>query len=246
VSARPPGTKAILLDIEGTTTPLTFVTDVLFPYARAHLRAHLEEHDGSPGHASILVRLRQDYDIARERGETPPAWTEDSREARLASAVSFAEWLMDRDQKVTALKELQGYIWEDGYRRGALVGQVFADVAPALRRWRAGHAIVGIYSSGSVLAQQMLFRHSSAGDLTPWITSYFDTNMGAKADPASYRRIAAQLDLPEKAILFVSDAPRELAAASDAGLSVRLAVRPGNASVPDGQRYVAVRSFDDF
>ena len=110
--------------------------------------------------------------------------------AHLAGAVAFVEWLMDRDRKSTGLKELQGKIWEDGYRRGELVGQVFPDVPAALQRWRDQHVQVGIFSSGSVLAQQLLFRHSSAGDLTGLLQWYFDTRVGAKGEADSYRRIA--------------------------------------------------------
>ena len=126
---------------------------------------------------------------------------------------------MDRDRKSTPLKTLQGKIWEEGYQRGELVGEVFADVPPALSRWHAQGAPVGIFSSGSVLAQQLLFRHSSAGDLTPFLRWHFDTTTGKKADSDSYRRIAAAMNMTPQAIVFVSDIVAELDAARDAGLT---------------------------
>jgi enolase-phosphatase E1 len=140
---------------------------------------------------------------------------------------------MDRDRKSTALKELQGRIWEEGYVRGDLVGEVFPDVAGALSRWHAKHCPVGIFSSGSTLAQRLLFRHSLAGDLTPYLTAYFDTTTGPKAEPSSYARIAERLGTTPEAVMFVSDTVRELDAAHAAGMRTRLAVRPGNPPAPE-------------
>jgi enolase-phosphatase E1 len=245
VSPRPAGVGAVLLDIEGTTTPLAFVTQVLFPYARAHLRSHLDQHAASELHMSLLARLRQEHQVSLERDEAPPAWTDGPAGARVASAVAFADWLMDRDRKSTPLKELQGLIWEDGYQRGALLGQVFPDVPQALRRWRHQQLQACIYSSGSVLAQRLLFRYSSAGDLTPLLHSFFDTNIGAKIESGSYRRIAQHLGRPAGTILFLSDAPRELDAARDAGMHVRLVIRPGNAPLSGGEEYSAVHGLDE-
>jgi enolase-phosphatase E1 len=244
VSLRPTGVGGVLLDIEGTTTPLTFVTQVLFPYARAHLRSHLERHAASDIYVSILTRLRHEHRISSERNEAPPAWSDGSTDACIASAVAFVEWLMDRDRKSTPLKELQGLIWQAGYQRGALVGQVFPDVPLTLRRWQEQQVSACIYSSGSVLAQQLLFRHSSAGDLTPLLHSFFDTNVGAKIEPGSYRRIAQHLRRPAETIVFLSDSPCELDAARTAGMHVRLVIRPGNAPLLESHDYSAVHSLD--
>ena len=115
---------------------------------------------------------------------------------------------MDQDSKSTALKDVQGHIWEEGYATGELVGEVFDDVAPALRRWRARGLDVGIFSSGSALAQKLLFRHSSAGDLTPLLSWHFDTTVGPKTDPESYRRIASSIGVPLSGVLFISDVVR--------------------------------------
>jgi enolase-phosphatase E1 len=232
---------AILLDIEGTTTPVAFVTEVLFPYARTHLRSYLAEHAGQPGHESLIARLRDEHahDATHPGGDAVPPWSDD------ASASAYVEWLMDRDRKSTALKELQGRIWEDGFRRRILIGEVFPDVRPALQRWHAQQRGAGIFSSGSVLAQQLLFRHSSAGDLTPFLRWYYDTTIGPKIDPDSYRRIATAINLPADACLFLSDMPRELDAARAAGMQVRLVIRPGNAPVPPSHGFTAIHSLDE-
>jgi enolase-phosphatase E1 len=197
----------ILLDIEGTTTPIAFVTETLFPYARARLAAFLEREGRS--------------------GET---------------AAFLAE--MDRDSKSPALKELQGRIWEAGYADGEIVGAVFPDVPRALARWRAAGTPVGIFSSGSVLAQQLLFRHSAAGDLTPFLSWYFDTAVGPKRDPVSYTRIASTVDAPPRSITFVSDIVVELDAAQSAGMQTVLSLRPGNAAQPPHQHRV-ITTFDE-
>src|SRR5262249_44525458 len=132
----------------------------------------------------------------------------------LDAAVAYAHWLMDRDRKSPALKALQGLVWEEGYRSSALVGQVYPDVKPALERWRAAGIDAGIYSSGSVLAQQLLFGQSIAGDLRPLLRWHFDTSVGAKVQTASYERIVEAVALPPASILFVSDVVRELEAAA--------------------------------
>jgi enolase-phosphatase E1 len=247
VSARaaPARIQAILLDIEGTTTPIAFVVDALFPYARKHLRQHLEEHSTSPAYAALFDELRKEHAADQRAGEPVPAWVDAPPAARLDSAASYAEWLMDVDRKSTPLKSLQGKIWEAGYQRGEIIGELFADVPRAFARWRAEGVQLGIFSSGSVLAQQLLFRHSSAGDLTPFLRWYFDTTTGKKADSGSYRRIAAAMNLPPASIVFVSDIVAELDAARDAGLATRLSIRPGNAPPPRAHGHPVIRTFDE-
>ena len=235
----------MLLDIEGTTTPIAFVVDVLFPYARRHLRRHLEQLAASPVNASVLEQLRQEHAVDQREGEPVAPWVEAPPAARLEAAAGYAEWLMDRDRKSTPLKILQGQLWEEGYLRGELVGEVFADVPPALGRWRAEGVPVGIFSSGSVLAQQLLFRHSSAGDLTPFLRWYFDTTTGKKADRDSYQRIAAAMNTRPESIVFLSDTVAELDAARAAGLSTRLSIRPGNAPPSGPHDHPTIRTFDE-
>ena len=227
-----PDIIAILLDIEGTTTPIAFVSDVLFPYARQHLAEHITRHTDSPDYAQIFASLRieQAQDATTER--VP------------ASLTAYCAWLMDRDRKSTPLKELQGRIWKEGYARGELIGQVFDDVAAAFMRWQSRGVRIGIFSSGSVLAQQLLFRHSSCGDLSGFLDWHFDTNIGAKSDTESYRRIAETMEIAASNVLFVSDVVRELDAARAAGLQTRLAIRPGNQ--PAGAHtHAVVQSFDE-
>lgn len=215
-------TSLILLDIEGTTTPIAFVTETLFPYARTHLPAYLAQHCGGDCRSAIDT-LRREYDADRRAGEPVPDW----------SPPAYLDWLMDRDRKSPALKDLQGRVWEEGYRNGTLAGAVYEDVPGALAAWRDAGVAVGIYSSGSVRAQQWLFRRSTAGDLTPFLSWHFDTGVGAKRDAASYARIAADVNLSPGAIRFVSDVAAELDAARTAGMRTALIVRPDNPPQPD-------------
>jgi enolase-phosphatase E1 len=219
-----PATRFVLLDIEGTTTPIDFVLQVLFPYARARVDAFLEAHAEEREVKADLEALQHEHERDRAAGRTPPEWSE--------GAAAYARWLMDGDRKLTALKSLQGRIWAEGFGAGELRGQVYPDVPPALRRWSAAGRRAAIFSSGSVLAQKLLFGHSDHGDLTSLLSGYFDTTTGAKGAPDSYRRIAEALGEPTRAGLFVSDVVAELDAARQAGLATALAVRvpPGPAA----------------
>jgi enolase-phosphatase E1 len=233
----PSGWSAILLDIEGTTTPITFVHQVLFPYARARLGAFASAHSGDTAVVEAVTLLRDEHaaDVSADR--EPPAWADGPGVTEL---VAYLEWLMDRDRKSPGLKTLQGLVWEEGYSRGELRGLVFDDVPGAMRRWHAAGKKIAIYSSGSVLAQRRLFQTTTDGDLTTIIDGLFDTSVGAKVDRASYERIAVALKVRANRILFVSDVTAELTAARAAGLQVRLAIRQGNAPQPDASQYVAV------
>jgi enolase-phosphatase E1 len=237
--------RAILLDIEGTTTPIDFVYNTLFPYARARfgefLLGHAAELEGPADIAALRAQHRADSLANLET----PQWTEHPPQAELASATDYAFWLMDRDSKCAALKSLQGKIWQDGYDRGELHGEVYADVAPALARWTHRSKVVAIFSSGSVLAQKLLFGSTTAGDLTRFISTYFDTTTsGAKNAPESYVKIARSLDLEPEAILFVSDVSKELDAARAAGMKTALSVRPGMAE-PAAPLHPSIHSCDE-
>ena len=227
---------AIILDIEGTTTPMAFVSEVLFPYARTRLRSFLRNPANRGALRDGLLGLQQEWEAEPEGGPASFADADDrqpGRQARAAAVpVEYLEWLMDQDRKSPALKQLQGLIWAEGYRSGELHGEVFADVAPALRRWREAGVAVAIYSSGSELAQRLLFGSTAQGDLTPLIARFFDTAVGAKTSADSYRRIAAELGCPTGDALFVSDVTTELDAAFAAGCPVRLCERPGNRRQP--------------
>ena len=227
--------KGILLDIEGTTTPIAFVHDVLFSYARAHASDYLAQHSDEA--AADVAQLREEHanDV-----EQPPPLTDDTK-----SVVTYVNWLIDRDRKSTGLKSLQGKIWREGYRQGTLKSQVFDDVRPAFERWRKANLRISIFSSGSALAQQLLFAHTEAGDLTPFISDYFDTNVGRKADPESYQRIAQTIELPANEILFISDVVAELEAANTAGMKTLLSIRHGNQPQPNAERFRTIHRFDE-
>jgi enolase-phosphatase E1 len=219
--------RAILLDIEGTTTPIAFVHDVLFSYAREHVREFLNENSATDD----IALLRAEHAVDVQEGRHPPPLVE-----------VYVQWLIALDRKSTGLKSLQGKIWRQGYEEGSLKSQVFDDVAPAFQRWRERGLRISIFSSGSVLAQQLLFAHTEVGDLTRFIESYFDTNVGKKGDAESYRCIAEAIGLDPEQILFISDVVAELEAAQQAGMKTIMSIRPGNAAQP---RYPSIRSFDE-
>ena len=238
-------TRAILLDIEGTTTPIAFVHEVLFSYAQSQVRNFLAEHFGSAELLADLQRLRKEHAIDLKQNLQPPALVAGQRDAEIDSIVEYVSWLIDRDRKSTGLKSLQGKIWRQGYLDGTLKAELFADVAPALERWRRAGLKISIFSSGSSLAQKLLFAHTEADDLTGLIDNYFDTTVGSKTDVESYRRIAAALRLPAQEVLFISDVVGELDAASSAGMQTLLCVRPGNYPQSLADRYQIIQSFDE-
>jgi len=225
--------RGILLDIEGTTTPISFVHEVLFPYARTRVRDYLAKFLEVTETKDNLALLREEHRVDVERNAAPPPLVNEAREAEIDSLVSYVAWLIAEDRKSPGLKQLQGRIWKQGYLDGTLKAPLFADVLPALERWRQTGIRIAIFSSGSVLAQQLLFAHTEAGDVTKLIDSYFDTTTGPKLAPESYRSIAASLGLPANEMLFISDVTKELDAARAAGLDTRLCVRPGNQPQPD-------------
>ena len=235
------GVRVVLLDIEGTTTPIAFVHETLFAFARERLDAYLAEHWSLADVQRIVDRLRLEHEDDRADG---PAWRQGSAEEQRASAAAYVRWLMDCDRKSPGLKELQGLIWEDGYRAGLLRGVVWDDVPGAIRRWRAAGLTVAIYSSGSELAQRRLFESTSHGDLASDISAFFDTRMGGKLLPESYGRIAAALDVKTREICFVSDVTGELRAARTAGCVTVLSVRPGNAPQADAKDFPMVASLE--
>jgi enolase-phosphatase E1 len=234
--------RAILLDIEGTTTPIAFVHEVLFSYARDHAKEFLQNNAGAAEVRADIARLHEEHATDVSNRQQPPALNEN---APIDSLVVYVEWLIARDRKSTGLKSLQGKIWRQGYADGSLKSQVYADVAPAFARWRARDLSISIFSSGSILAQQLLFAHTEAGDLTKFIDQYFDTNIGKKGEADSYRRIAEALGLRADEILFVSDVVAELDAASEAGMQTLLSIRPGNQTQQRAEQYRAIHSFEE-
>lgn len=203
--------ELLLLDIEGTIAPISFVHNVLFPYARARLASFVAAHAAEPDIATALVELD-----AIAPGAPPVA-------TLLA--------LMERDAKIGPLKLIQGRIWAEGFAAGELTGQLYPDVAPALRAWHAGGGRLAIYSSGSEEAQRLLLSHTPDGDLTGLFERFFDTRMGGKREVASYAAIARALSLAPAQALFLSDIAAELAAASAAGLKTLQIVRSQDETV---------------
>jgi len=236
--------RAILLDIEGTTTPVEFVYDVLFLYVRDHVGEFLREHYSNTEMRADLEQLRKDYAADAGQKPNPAFWRDDSPDTHVESAVAYVRWLMDRDSKCTALKSLQGKICEAGYCSGKLRGAVYEDVPPAFARWHEQEKEIAIFSSGSVLAQRLLFSTTPAGDLTRFISAYFDTSSGAKREAASYRRIAAAVRMLPSEALFLSDVGAELDAAQSAGMQTALCVRPGRPEPPSSAHPV-IHTFDE-
>ncbi|MFM8985534.1 MAG: acireductone synthase [Planctomycetia bacterium] len=211
--------RGILLDVEGTTSSISFVYDVLFAHAKAHAGEFLAANRADPRVRAAAAGIAATAGLPPGDVDTPEAIT------RIALA---AIDLMNRDVKDTALKALQGMIWRSGFESGAVVSHVFDDVPPALAQWADSGLDVRIYSSGSIEAQQLFFAHTAAGDLLPLLRGHYDTTTGPKREAASYAAIAADMGLEPRQILFVSDVGAELDAARQAGMATALAVRPGN------------------
>ena len=211
--------RGVLLDVEGTTSSIAFVYDVLFAHAKAHVADFLAAHAADPPVRAAAAGIAATAGLAPSDPATPEGLT------RIALA---AIDLMNRDVKDTALKALQGMIWRSGFESGAIVAHVFDDVPPALAQWADAGLDVRIYSSGSIEAQKLFFGHTAAGDLTPMLRGHYDTTTGPKREATSYAAIAADMGLEPRQILFVSDVGGELDAARQAGMATALAVRPGN------------------
>jgi enolase-phosphatase E1 len=220
-------TRAILTDIEGTTTPIRFVTEVLYPYARERLPAFVRERAAEPEIARIITEVQS---------EAGPALD-------LEGVIAYLLAWMDADRKAAPLKDLQGLIWGQGYAVGELVTPVYEDAVRGLRAWHAAGLKLYVYSSGSIQAQRAIFAHTDHGDLGALFSDYFDTRVGHKREPEAYRRIAQAIDLPPDEILFLSDVCEELDAARAAGLRTAWLVRDAIPSGP-AAAHRRVRSFD--
>ncbi len=226
--------RGILLDVEGTTSSISFVYDVLFVHAKRHVGDFLAARCGDPDVRAAAMGLATTAGL--------PAETVDSAEG-VSRLAMVALDLMSRDVKDTALKALQGMIWRGGYESGEIRAHVFDDVPPALAQWADSGLDVRIYSSGSIEAQRLFFAHTAHGDLTRHLRGHYDTTTGPKREEASYAAIAADMGLEPRQILFVSDVGAELDAAKTAGMATALAVRPGNRDPGGVFQHEAVASF---
>ncbi|KAA0068859.1 acireductone synthase [Rhodanobacter sp. T12-5] len=220
--------RAIVTDIEGTTSSIDFVRDVLFPHARKRLPAFVETHGDKPDVQHWL------HEAAREAGLV---------EASRQEIIELLLRWIDADRKSTALKALQGMIWKDGYAAGDYRAHLYPEVAARLREWRADGLRLYVYSSGSVPAQKLFFQYSEASDLTPLFAGYFDTETGPKREVESYRRIAAAIEEEPRHLLFLSDIVEELDAARAAGFHTGWLIREPQA-LPDSPRHAVYRDFD--
>jgi enolase-phosphatase E1 len=219
--------RAIVTDIEGTTSSLSFVKDVLFPYARARMARFVTDNANSPEVAQHLAEVS-----ALAGTDLTPA----------AAADQLIDWI-DQDRKATPLKALQGMIWETGYRSGDFYGHIYEDAARKLVEWHSRGIALFVYSSGSVHAQKLLFKHTEGGDLTPLFSGYFDTHTGPKQDCRSYEAIARHIGQSAASILFLSDIDGEIIAATEAGFATVKLIRdahPGQTMRPG-----EARNFDE-
>ena len=219
--------KAIVTDIEGTTSSISFVHEVLFPYARAHIAEFVRDHSTQPQVAECLQAVRDEV----------------GKQLDVEGVIAqLLQWI-DQDKKITPLKALQGLIWEKGYRAGDFHGHIYPDAYENLKNWHAAGIKLYVYSSGSVYAQQLLFGHTEYGDLNNLFNGHFDTNIGTKMSADSYRHILGQIALAGDEVLFLSDVEQELAAAAEAGMQTYWLVRGG--SVQAGTSHRQISSFND-
>lgn len=250
--------RGILLDIEGTTSSIHFVYDVMFPFVRRELADFLRQHWGQPELQATCERLAHDAGFPSaavwlgqpltERASDP---ADRSTESASEAATQVAQTkvaahvleLMDRDLKATGLKQLQGLIWESGFANGELKAHLYPDVRPALQAWQQAGIDLRIYSSGSIAAQKLFFGHTVEGNLLALFRGHYDTTIGSKKESDSYRQIAAAFGFPAEQLLFLSDAVAELDAARSAGFQTGLVQRPGNAPLPPQIAHPVIGSF---
>ncbi|KAL8206386.1 UNVERIFIED_CONTAM: Enolase-phosphatase E1 [Gekko kuhli] len=271
----PAEVTVILLDIEGTTTPIAFVKDILFPYVKDNIRDYLRKRwEDEECQQDVGLLRKQAEDDSHMDGVVPiPLETRDGEEEIervIQAVVDSVHWQMSSDRKTTALKQLQGHMWRAAYENGCVKGELFEDVVPAIRKWRERGMKIYVYSSGSVEAQKLLFEHSTEGDILenvapsykhilnpalfflPVETSqlfdgHFDTKIGSKVDSESYQRIATSIGCSPNNILFLTDVTREADAAEEVDVHVAVVIRPGNAGLTDDEKsyYRLITSFDE-
>ncbi len=234
--------KVILLDIEGTTSSVSYVYDVLFPFARKQFPDFLERRLQEDSVRSACERLACDVgDLALADCVAHGTDMVKARESILATAGR----LMDEDVKATGLKELQGLIWEEGYAAGQLKSHVYPDVSPALREWTAAGLDVRIFSSGSIQAQKVFFQHTEEGNLRTHLSAHYDTTTGPKREAESYKLIARDAGVEPALVTFLSDVVEELDAAQSAGMNAVLVVRPGNYPLSKSNEHREIQSFGE-
>jgi enolase-phosphatase E1 len=224
--------KFILLDIEGTVSPISFVKDILFPYSKSRLSEFLSDHKNKHFIKSIEEEIQKSYYPEFE-----------SLKNHDNSSVLYLEMLIQKDIKSTLLKEIQGEIWKEGFENGELKSPMFKDVLPFLKREKDKGTLIGIYSSGSVLAQKLFFKYSDLGDLSEYISAYFDTNMGSKRESNSYLKIIQEVGMESSKFYFYTDIVEEGMAARESGIQVGILLREGN-SPQDTKDFIILKDFN--
>ncbi|KAF9429507.1 Enolase-phosphatase E1 [Podila epigama] len=242
----------IVSDIEGTTTPIVFVKENLFPYVTSGLPEFLKRNWGTEEMNSAIeaLRVQAAKDIADGLTEATPIAVESAdvtAEKVQQDVIASIGWQMRADRKIGALKAFQGYMWKEGYANGNLKGELYSDVIPAMDQWKSEGKKIYIYSSGSIAAQKLLFGYSQSGDLLHYFAGHYDTTIGQKVNAESYTKIAADIDVDPSKILFLSDNIHEIVAAKKAGFQAVITHRPGNAPLSAEERaaHIVVKSFLD-
>ena len=231
--------RGILLDIEGTTSSISFVYDVMFPFVREHVSEFLKNNWSDESVQSSVSMLADD--LKKDTRQWLGNFTDEEKQNAVATGVIE---LMDADVKATGLKKLQGLIWKDGFHNGDMVAHLYGDVADSIKSWNQQNIDVRIYSSGSIQAQNLFFGHTVAGDLLDQFKGHYDTTTGPKQESASYQEIASEFSCQPNEILFISDVIAELEAAKQAGLQTALCIRPGNKPVDAEHGFASITSFD--
>ncbi|RNA43857.1 enolase-phosphatase E1 [Brachionus plicatilis] len=237
----------ILTDIEGTTTSISFVKDILFPYIRSNLESYLTKNfDDDQCREDLRLLINQSRSDFLSFGHQVPQIKEnfENKTELIESALANIKWQMDQDRKAKPLKQLQGHMWQLAYKNGTVKGHVYEDVVPAFERWISKGFKIYIYSSGSVEAQKLLFSYSDKGNLLKYFSGHFDTNVGLKTESQSYLNILNSLGKSGEKVLFLTDLVREAEAATQAGINVCVLRREDN---PDKERkqFDCVNSFDE-
>ncbi|MEZ0322868.1 MAG: acireductone synthase [Hydrogenothermaceae bacterium] len=221
--------KAIITDIEGTTTPISFVKDVLFPYSYQKIEEFLKNNWEEEEVKKIVENIKQI----------------EGKNLSFEEVVNTLKRWIEEDKKITPLKQLQGIIWEDGYKSGELKGYIYPDAYKKLKEWFEKGIKLYVYSSGSVRAQKLLFSHTNYGDLTYLFNGYFDTNIGSKIEPESYKKISQIIGFNPQNTLFLSDNPEEIKAAAQSGIKVYRLVRPNDVDYIENFSYPQIASFEE-
>lgn len=242
------GVKAVLLDVEGTTTPISFVHDKLFGYVRDNLKDYLSTRWENEEVQADVEALRQQAASDKEAavdGVVEIAGKDEDQEKGVQSVVDNVLWQMDGDRKSTSLKQLQGHMWRDAYKTGKVQGEVYDDVVDALKALKDSDRQVYVYSSGSNEAQKLLFGYSDKGNLNEYFAGNFDTTTGSKTEKQSYMDIVAEIGVKASEVLFLTDLPREAAPAAEADLKVAIVVREGNTALTEEEKsqYSVINSF---